>query len=97
MKPEPEPTKETRLNLRVSAHHKAVIQRAAELRHTTVSDFVLGTVYEAAQRVVDEETHIKMPKGQWAAFLKALDAPPKRIPALRKLLTESGPFDEPSR
>jgi hypothetical protein len=34
-----------------------------------------------------------LPPDRWQAFCDALDASPKDIPALRKLLTERGLFD----
>ena len=36
-----------------------------------------------------------LPPDRWRAFCETLDAPPRDIPALRKLLTEEGIFDEP--
>src|SRR5262245_7467934 len=86
--------KTTRLNVRVSEHQKAVIARADKLKHTSVSDFVLENAYLAASQVIDAETHITMPPEQWEAFCQALDEPPKRIPALVKLLNEPSIFDE---
>jgi uncharacterized protein (DUF1778 family) len=35
-----------------------------------------------------------MPLEQWEAFCQALDAPPKRIPALAQLLNRPSVFDE---
>lgn len=53
---------------------------------------------------IDEETevaltstdqmHFVLPPDRWQAFCEALDAPPRDIPALRKLLTEESLFDD---
>jgi predicted DNA-binding antitoxin AbrB/MazE fold protein len=40
-----------------------------------------------------DELHFALPPDRWQAFCDALDAPPKDIPALRKLLTEASYFD----
>jgi predicted DNA-binding antitoxin AbrB/MazE fold protein len=40
-----------------------------------------------------DELHFALPPDRWQAFCEALDAPPKDIPALRKLLTEASLFD----
>jgi predicted DNA-binding antitoxin AbrB/MazE fold protein len=40
-----------------------------------------------------DELHFVLPPDRWQAFCDALDAPPKDIPALRKLLTEASLFD----
>ena len=39
------------------------------------------------------QTHFVLPPDRWQAFCDALDAPPKEIPALRKLLTEASILD----
>ena len=86
--------KPTRLNIRVSEHEKEVITRAAGTLNTTVSRFVLQRAYAEAQAVLADQNRFRLSKTKWREFCKALDAPPKNIPALRKLLTEPGVFDE---
>jgi predicted DNA-binding antitoxin AbrB/MazE fold protein len=39
------------------------------------------------------QVHFTFAPEQWQACIEALDAPPKDIPALRKLLTEASLFD----
>jgi len=72
---------------------KAVLARAARLRQTSLSEFMLSHAYAAAQEVLAEQLDIVLPPAEWQAFCKALDAPPRVIPALRKLLTEAIVFD----
>ena len=85
--------KEDGLNIRASARQREIIARAARIRQTTVGDFVLETAFEAAHRVIAGQEHFALPEKEWKAFCDALDAPPKPIPALRKLLTEPDVFD----
>lgn len=40
-----------------------------------------------------ESVRFSLSEERWQAFCEALDAPPKEIPALRKLLTEPSLFD----
>jgi predicted DNA-binding antitoxin AbrB/MazE fold protein len=40
-----------------------------------------------------DQVQFILPQDRWQAFCDALDAPPKEIPALRKLLTEPSLFD----
>ena len=89
----PSSLKMTKVQLRLRPAQKAVIVRAAGLRRTSLSNFVLEHAYEAAQRVLAEQTDILMPPEEWKAFCKALDAPPRSIPALKKLLSEASVFD----
>lgn len=86
-------SKPTRLNIRVSEHEKDVLTRAAEALHTTVSSFVLQRAYAEAQTVLAEQNHFWLTEAQWRRFCKALDAPPKNVAGLRKVLTEPGIFD----
>ena len=91
--------KKEKLNIRASARQKSVIKEAARLRQTTVADFVLENAVKAAQEVIArqrlaDQTQFVLPKSEWEAFCASLDAPSKPKPALRKLLTEPGLFDE---
>lgn len=87
------PQKGTRFSIRASSLQKRVIAEAARLKQTSMSEFVLEQAVLAAQEVIAEQSHFSLPPKQWKAFCTALDAPPKSIPALRKLLTEPGVFD----
>ncbi len=85
--------KADRFSIRVSARQKEVIATAARLKQTTISDFVLEQAYQAARQIVADQTHFVLSRKEWKAFCAALDAPPKSIPALRRLLTEPSVFD----
>src|SRR5690242_17181654 len=89
----PSSVKTTRVQLRLRPAQKAVLARAAQLRRTSLSNFMLEHAYEAAQQVLAEQVDIILPPAEWEAFRKALDAPPRPIPALKKLLTEASVFD----
>lgn len=86
--------KQAKVQLRLSAEQKEMIARAARLRQTTLSNFLLENGCSAAQQVLAEQVHFVLPPDRWQAFCAALDAPPRDIPALRKLLTEASVFDE---
>ena len=92
--PNSRPTpKQTKLQLRLRKEQKEVIVEAARLRQTTVSNFMLENAYAAAQQVLADQVHFALSPERWRAFCKALDSPPRKIPALKKLLTEPGVFD----
>ncbi len=84
----------TRLNIRVSEHEKDVLTRAAGALNTNVSSFVVQRAYAEAQRVLAEQSQFRLSDKEWREFNRVLDAPPKDIPALRKLLTQRGVFDD---
>jgi uncharacterized protein (DUF1778 family) len=78
--------KAERIDLRVSAPAKAMLQRAAAARQKSVSEFVLDSAQAAAVETLADRREFLLDKKQWAAFLGALDAPPKKKSRLEKLL-----------
>src|SRR5438876_1209158 len=86
-------TKATTVQLRLRPAQKAVLVRAAQLRQTTLSNFMLEHACDAAQQVLAEQVDIVMPPAEWDAFCKALDAPPRAMPALQKLFAQASVFD----
>jgi uncharacterized protein (DUF1778 family) len=93
----PSSLKATKVQLRLRPSQKAVLARAAQLRQTSLSNFMLEHACAAAQQVLAEQVDILLSSAEWKAFCKALDAPPRSIPALRKLLTEASVFDGQGR
>ena len=87
------PQKASRFSIRASATQKRIIAEAARIRDTTISDFVLEQSLTAAQQVIADQVQFSLPIKQWKKFCEALDAPPRTIPALRRLLNKPGPFD----
>ncbi len=85
--------KESKVQLRMRPLQKDVIARAAALRQTTVTNFMLEHAFTAAQRIIADQTHFYLSPKKWDEFCAAMDAPPRKKPKLRKLLTEPGVFD----
>ncbi len=85
--------KATKVQLRLRPAEKAVLARAAQLRRTSLSNFMLEHAYEAAQRVLADQVDAVLSPAEWKAFCQALDAPPRPIPALKKLFEEASVFD----
>jgi uncharacterized protein (DUF1778 family) len=85
--------KESKVQLRLRPMQKAVIRRAAEIKETSLTSFMVEHAVNAAQQVIADQTSFTLPADRWNTFCDALDRPPKDIPALRRLLTEPGVFD----
>jgi uncharacterized protein (DUF1778 family) len=87
--------RETRLSVRIKPAQKALIARAARLRRTTLTEFVLENALSAACQVVADERHFEMTPEQFRRFCRALDAPPaKNLKAMQRLLNEPSVLDE---
>jgi len=86
--------KKERLSIRTTSEGKALLERAARKERMNLSDFVLENALSAAEAVVRDDAHFELSDREWKKFITALDAPPRRIEALRKLLKEPAVFDE---
>ncbi|MCB0931409.1 MAG: DUF1778 domain-containing protein [Mycobacterium sp.] len=87
-------SRDQRLNFRASAHQELMIRRAAEASDSTITDFILDSVLESAQRVLADRQWFVADDQQWAEFERLLDAPLKPMPKLDRLFRRESPFDE---
>jgi uncharacterized protein (DUF1778 family) len=61
-----------RLEARVTASQKDLIERAAALQGRSVTDFVLASVQEAAQRAIEQHQRLDLSMRDSEAFVDAL-------------------------
>jgi uncharacterized protein (DUF1778 family) len=87
-------TQKERLQLHLTTQQKEIINRACQIKQTTMNNFILEQSYQVALTVLAEQTLFSLSDQAWIEFCEALEAPPKDIPSLRKLLSEPGIFDE---
>jgi uncharacterized protein (DUF1778 family) len=84
----------TRIDIRVDEQKKEVIAKAAEIAGQTITQYVMSLVWPDAERRVAENYRIQLSARDWAAFVQQLDAPPKKLPALKKLLNRESRFQD---
>lgn len=77
-------TKDDRLQVRLDIVSKGVLQRAASYRRKTVSQFVLASALEEAEKVIRENEVVSLSISDWTIFFDALTNPPPPNAALRK-------------
>ncbi|AOH84468.1 hypothetical protein AWL63_11320 [Sphingomonas panacis] len=82
-----------KVDLRVTAAAKHILQTAARASSRSVSEFVLESALARAEETLPDRQHFGLDAEQWAAFQTALDAPTRPLPRLARLLSEPGPFD----
>jgi uncharacterized protein (DUF1778 family) len=75
-----------RLEARISTDLHATLKRAAEIQGRTVSDFVIASVQEAAQRALEEAEVIRLSLADQQRFAEAILSPPKPTAALRRAM-----------
>lgn len=68
--------KQERFNARLSEDQKAILQRAADLKGVSLSDFVLGCAHDEALRIIEAHDMIRLSRRDSISFLTALENPP---------------------
>jgi uncharacterized protein (DUF1778 family) len=86
-------TRSEKLDLRLTRNAKRALQAAAAVSHRSVSEFVLESALARADETLADRRNFHLNAAQWKAFMAALDAPPRPLPRLERLLKEPGFFD----
>ncbi len=73
-----------RMSLRIPAEEKAILLRAAAIRHKDLSEFVRQHSVDAARAVIREEEHISLSQRDSVRVLELLEHPSRPN---RKLLS----------
>ena len=81
-------TRKERLDLRLTPTAKRILQTTASAARRSVSDFVLESALSRAEETLPNRQRFSLNAEQWAQFQSALDAPPRALPRLSRLLTE---------
>jgi uncharacterized protein (DUF1778 family) len=84
-------TKTARVNLRVAPADDVLLRQAAELLGETLSEFLIESGRERAERLVADRTRFLLDDVAWTAFNDALDRPAEIKPELRELFARSRP------
>jgi uncharacterized protein (DUF1778 family) len=85
--------KSEKLDLRLTSEAKRVLQSAAAASHRSVSEFVLESAMARAQETLPDRQTLGLGAEAWTAFQAALDAPPRPMPRLARLLSEPSVFE----
>lgn len=83
----------TPLSMRLPEQDLAIIDRAAELRGRSRTDFVREAAVRAAEQVLLEQSTVRLAPVDFEAFKAALDAPPTAVPEMVRLLRRRAPWD----
>jgi uncharacterized protein (DUF1778 family) len=86
-------TRDAPINIRVLPAQKALLDRAAAVRGKSRTDFIMEAACEAAENVLLDQRYFGLEASAFKTFERALAAPVKNNPALRRLLTGRAPWD----
>jgi uncharacterized protein (DUF1778 family) len=82
-----ERAKSERFHVRASARQATLIKAGAARRNVNLTDYILYSTCTQAQIDLADQNHFVLPPKAWNAFVKALDAPPKVLPGLKRLFS----------
>lgn len=83
-----------RLEVRVTPEQDALIRQAADLEDTTVTGFMLDTVTERAETVIEQRRDVVLSNDAFDRFLAELDKPAEPVPELSKLFSRHAKLPE---
>jgi uncharacterized protein (DUF1778 family) len=86
-KPREELTKSARFHVRATSRQAQLIRAGASRRGVRLTDYIIDSLCTQAEMDLANENHFVLPKNKWDSFLKALDAPPKVPPGLKRLFS----------
>src|SRR5262249_35275765 len=85
--------KEHPLSMRLPEADIAIIDRAANLRGRSRTDFVREAAVRAAEDVLMETAPIRMSAGGFKAFMDVLSKPAASVPEIAELLARTAPWE----
>jgi len=84
-------SKSRRINLRATSRQEDLLRRAAEATDHTVTDFVLDSAVDRAQRVLADLRWFTATEEQYAEFVRLLDAPLPSTDKFERLFARPAP------
>lgn len=93
--PDARASKDERVNLRVSSRQEQLIRRAAAATDRTMTDFILQSVVERAERVLADRRWFLADEDQWLEFQRLLDEPLPSTEKFARLARRPDPFVDP--
>lgn len=88
-----QPTRTEKLDLRLTPDAKRTLNMAASAAGRSVSEFVLESALAHAEETLADRRRFGLDAERWEAFLTALDAPPRQMPELERLMRQRSVFE----
>ena len=86
-------SKSMQINMRIRPAQRELIARAAELRHKSVSEFMIDAATEAAEDTLFNQRVFLADDEQYKQILQIMDSPVSDNPALQKMLDTPSPWE----
>jgi uncharacterized protein (DUF1778 family) len=83
-----------KLDLRLTPEAKRRLNEAAAMTKRSLSEFVLESALARAAETLPDRQLFALGAERWRAFQAALDAPPRKLPRLKRLLHERSVLEQ---
>jgi uncharacterized protein (DUF1778 family) len=82
-----------RLGLRATPEQEAVLRRAAEVAHKSLTEFILDSACQAAEQALLDQRLFMVSGSQYQALLDMLERPEQANEGLRNLFARKAPWE----
>jgi uncharacterized protein (DUF1778 family) len=83
-----------RLGLRTTPQQEAVLRRAAEVSHKSMTEFILDSACQVAEQTLLDQRLFMLTGAQAGALLDLLDRPAKSNAGLKDLFSRRAPWSK---
>ncbi|WP_253255799.1 DUF1778 domain-containing protein [Legionella quinlivanii] len=86
--------KNSRLGFRASETQAKIIRMASELSHKSLTDFIMDSAYQAAEKVILDQRLFMVSEDVFNKFSEILNRPQQENEGLKDLFSLSSPWDQ---
>ena len=86
-------SRSARLGLRATPRQEAILRRAADAAHKSLTDFILDSACHAAEQTLLDQRLFMVSGPEYSALMDLLDQPPQDNAGLRDLFTRKAPWE----
>ncbi len=87
-------SRSARLGLRATPEQEAVLRRAAQVAHKSLTDFILDSACQAAEQTLLDQRLFMVSGSQYQALMDLLERPEQTNEGLRDLFSRKAPWDK---
>ncbi|MDB5047405.1 MAG: hypothetical protein JWO30_476 [Fibrobacteres bacterium] len=88
-------SRSSRLGLRATGEQERVLRRAADASHKSLTDFILDSACQAAEKTLLDQRLFMVSDSQSRALLDLLERPARSNSGLRNLFSKASPWEKP--
>ncbi len=86
------PARSARLGLRATSEQEAVLRRAAQIAHQSLTDYILDSACRAAEQTLLDQRLFMVTGSQYQSLIDLLDQPEQDNEGLARLFSRPAPW-----